>query len=81
MPQLSPLDILVIQNAIEEYRRRYPERPTPSAEEALAWRLDPGGRRKKQQQASVRAERGSLRIYERFRAWLARSAIGGPGWN
>ena len=33
--QLSPLDILLIQTSIEEYKRRYPHRETPSAE--LPW--------------------------------------------
>ena len=39
MPHLSPMDILVIQNAMEEYSRKFPDRPTPSAEEALAWKF------------------------------------------
>jgi hypothetical protein len=69
MTQLGPLDILVIQNAIEAYSRKYPDRPTPSAEEALAWRLNSRSRGKKRQQASVTAERGPLRIFESLRTW------------
>jgi hypothetical protein len=69
MTRLGPLDILVIQNAIEEYSRKYPDRPTPSAEEALAWRLNSRGKGKKQQQASVTAERGRMRIFESLRTW------------
>jgi hypothetical protein len=66
MSQLRPFDILVIQTTIEEYKRRYPHRETPSAEVALAWRL---GRRKKQQ--GLAGTLGLLRIYESFRArWM-----------
>ena len=68
MTQLSPFDILVIQNAIEEYRWKYPQRPTPSAEEALAWRLGRRGRRS-QLQVSVAPERGLQWIYKSLRAW------------
>jgi hypothetical protein len=38
MAQLTPYDILVIPMAIEEYMQRFPERPTPSADVAIAWR-------------------------------------------
>lgn len=36
---LRPTDMLVIQSAIDDYERKYPRRPAPSAEVALAWRL------------------------------------------
>jgi hypothetical protein len=36
---LRPTDMLEIQTAIDEYERKYPGRPAPSAEVALAWRL------------------------------------------
>ncbi len=36
---LKPTDMLEIQSAIDEYERKFPRRPTPSAEAALAWRL------------------------------------------
>ncbi len=36
---LKPTDMLAIQSAIDEYERKYPRRPVPSAEEALAWRM------------------------------------------
>lgn len=36
---LKPTDMLEIQSAIDEYERKFPRRPAPSAEVALAWRL------------------------------------------
>ena len=36
---LKPTDMLEIQTAIDEYERKFPGRPAPSAEVALAWRL------------------------------------------
>jgi hypothetical protein len=36
---LTPSDMLEIQSAIDAYERRFPRRPAPSAEIALAWRL------------------------------------------
>jgi hypothetical protein len=36
---LRPTDMLEIQSAIDEYERKHPGRPAPSAEVALAWRL------------------------------------------
>src|SRR5450755_3530518 len=36
---LKPTDMLEIQSAIDEYERKFPRRPVPSAEVALAWRL------------------------------------------
>ena len=36
---LNPTDMLEIQSAIDEYERKFPRRPAPSAEVALAWRL------------------------------------------
>src|ERR1700677_2637941 len=35
---LTPSDMLAIQSAIDAYENRFPHRPSPSAEEALAWR-------------------------------------------
>jgi hypothetical protein len=35
---LTPSDMLAIQSAIDAYENRFPRRPSPSAEEALAWR-------------------------------------------
>lgn len=69
MTHLSPMDILVIQNAIEEYSRKYPGRPAPSAEEALAWKFGDRGRRKKQRQAKVTEERAPVRLFEILRGW------------
>jgi hypothetical protein len=71
MTHLSPMDILVIQNAIEEYSQQYPDRPTPSAEEALAWKFGNGGGRKKRWQASAADARGPVRLFEILRGrWL-----------
>jgi hypothetical protein len=71
MTHLSPMDILVIQNAMEEYSRKYPERPTPSAEEALAWQFGDRGRRKKQRQTSATDERAPMRLFESLRGrWM-----------
>ena len=36
---LRPSDMLEIQSAIDEYERKFPRRPAPTAEVALAWRL------------------------------------------
>jgi hypothetical protein len=36
---LRPTDMLEIQSAIDAYERKFPRRPAPSAEVALAWRL------------------------------------------
>jgi|ERR1700722_4132853 hypothetical protein len=36
---LNPTDMLLIQTAIDEYERRFPRRPAPSAKVALSWRL------------------------------------------
>ncbi|MGB8539258.1 MAG: hypothetical protein WCD57_22735 [Acidobacteriaceae bacterium] len=69
MTHLSPMDILVIQNAIEEYSRKYPGRPTPSAEEALTWKFGDRGRRKKERQAKVTEERTPVRLFEILRGW------------
>jgi hypothetical protein len=69
MTYLSPMDILVIQNAMEEYSRKYPDRPTPSAEEALAWQFGDRGRRKKQRQTSATDERAPARLFESLRGW------------
>jgi hypothetical protein len=35
---LSPTDMLAIQSALDRYERRFPNRPSPTAAEALAWR-------------------------------------------
>jgi hypothetical protein len=36
---LRPTDMLEIQSAIDAYERKFPRRPAPTAEVALAWRL------------------------------------------
>jgi hypothetical protein len=63
------MDILVIQSAIEEYSRKYPDRPVPSAEEALAWKSGDGGKRKKRRQTSATEDRAPVRLFEILRGW------------
>lgn len=66
--QLRPLDILVIQTSIEEYKRRYPYRETSLAEVVLAWRLGRRGSRQHRVPAESEGKMGLLRrIYENFR--------------
>jgi hypothetical protein len=50
---LRPTDMLEIQSAIDAYERKFPRRPAPSAEVALAWRL--GKREWAKRQAAQRA--------------------------
>jgi hypothetical protein len=50
---LRPTDMLEIQSAIDAYERKFPRRPAPSAEVALAWRL--GKREWAKRQAAERA--------------------------
>jgi hypothetical protein len=63
------MDILVIQNAIEEYSRKYPDRPAPSAEEALAWKCGDRSGRKKRRRASETEEQAPVRLFEILRGW------------
>jgi hypothetical protein len=63
------MDILVIQHAIEQYSRKYPHRPTPSAAEALAWQFEERGGGKKQRQTSATEERVPVRLFESLRGW------------
>jgi hypothetical protein len=74
MSQLQPLDILIIQNAIEDYKRRYPHRETPTAEAALAWRAGYWGRRKMRLRKKLEAEPGLQRsILGKFWVWCLHS--------
>jgi hypothetical protein len=66
---LRPVDIFVIQRAIEDYERKYPRRPTPTAEEALAWRLGRQGKREPQRETEPKAEQGLFR-------WIVRELSG-----
>jgi hypothetical protein len=50
---LKPTDMLEIQSAIDAYERKFPRRPAPSAEVALAWRL--GKREWARRQAAQKA--------------------------
>jgi hypothetical protein len=69
MAQLTPFDILIIQTAIEDYKRKYRKRPVPSAEEALAWRAG----HKMPVQSQTTPEPGRLHsIAGNFRKWFVR---------
>jgi hypothetical protein len=61
------MDILVIQNAIEEYSRKYPKRAAPSAEVALAWKF--GGRGRKKKQPANLEERVPVRFFGSLLGW------------
>jgi hypothetical protein len=50
---LKPTDMLEIQSAIDQYERKFPRRPAPSAEVALAWRLGKKEWAKRQAAASA----------------------------
>ena len=54
---LRPTDMLEIQSAIDEYERKFPRRPAPTAEVALAWRL--GKKEWARRQAAERAAQPS----------------------
>jgi hypothetical protein len=59
---LTPTDILKIQSAIDRYEKRFPGKPSPSAEDALAWQA--GKRRRESRsnagEASELSRRGLL---------------------
>jgi hypothetical protein len=40
---LTPWDMFVIQTAIERYEEKFPDRPSPSPAEALAWHANQSG--------------------------------------
>lgn len=69
MNHLSPMDILVIQNAMEDYSQKYPDRPVPSAEEALAWKFGDSGSRKERRQTNATEKRAPVRLFEILRGW------------
>jgi hypothetical protein len=56
---LKPSDMLEIQTAIDAYERKFPRRPAPSAEVALAWRL---GKREVKRRAARQFEADPLPV-------------------
>jgi hypothetical protein len=66
---LGPVDIFVIQRAIEDYEHKYPRRPAPTAEEALAWRLRRQGKREQHRETESKTEPGLFR-------WIVRELSG-----
>jgi hypothetical protein len=74
---LNSTDILNIQSAIDRYEKRFPRRPSPSVDDALAWQA---GKRRSLQQSNAR-DRSELRhpgiwfrIFQSFRVWRQRCA-------
>ena len=69
---LTPMDMLSIQAAIDAYEKRFPGRPSPSAEEALSW-LASKRRVKSRYDVSfkaISAERGAWpSAWERLLIW------------
>jgi hypothetical protein len=69
---LNSTDILKIQSAIDRYEKRFPRKPSPSADEALAWQA---GRRRSlpRSRASDRSELSHRGIWpwicESLRIW------------
>jgi hypothetical protein len=69
---LNSTDILRIQSAIDRYEKRFPGRPSPSADDALAWQA---GRRRSSPRSNA-GGRGELsyreiwsRIFQSLRVW------------
>ncbi len=54
---LRPTDMLEIQSAIDAYERKFPRRPTPTAEVALEWRF--GKKAWAQRQAAMAQAEGA----------------------
>jgi hypothetical protein len=54
---LRPTDMLEIQSAIDAYERKFPRRPTPTAEVALEWRF---GKKAWAQRKAAMAQEGGL---------------------
>jgi hypothetical protein len=75
---LRPTDMLEIQSAIDEYERKFPGRPAPSAEVALAWRL--GKREAKKRFASWGEEKLASAKVEEFEPELAQQECGKLAW-
>jgi hypothetical protein len=75
---LKPTDMLEIQSAIDEYERKFPRRPAPSAEAALAWRL--GKKEWARRQAAENAPQSSAEdAPERFASpWVEKVLL--VGW-
>ena len=71
MARLSQLDILLIQTAIEEYEVAFPQRETPSAEAALAWRSEARTKRGKKRAIQWKdATTSRYSLLKKLRAWL-----------
>jgi hypothetical protein len=69
---LNSTDILKIQTAIDRYEKRFPRKPSPSAEDALAWQA---GKRRNLPRPNAR-DRTELnhrgiwfRIFQSLKVW------------
>jgi hypothetical protein len=74
---LSPTDMLEIQTAIDAYERKFPRRPPPSAEEALAWRIGRHKSAKRAQRQSAPAKSDS-EMERQLALWVKRGLL--VGW-
>ena len=70
---LRPTDMLEIQSAIDEYERKFPRRPAPSAEVALAWRLG----KRVAARMFARAEDGPSQSSEPMAPWVRGVLVAG----
>jgi hypothetical protein len=74
---LNSTDILNIQSAIDRYEKRFPRKPSPSADDALAWQA---GKRKSLPRSngldrSELSRRGIwFRIFQSLRVWRQQGA-------
>jgi hypothetical protein len=75
---LKPTDMLEIQSAIDEYERKFPGRPAPSAEVALAWRL--GKREAKKRLASWGEEKPASTVGAEPEPEFAQQECGRLAW-
>jgi hypothetical protein len=75
---LRPTDMLEIQSAIDQYERKFPRRPPPSAEVALAWRL---GKREAAKRAARQRDAGLGPVGERTNAELEQQECSRLMWT
>jgi hypothetical protein len=74
---LNSTDILNIQSAIDRYEKRFPRKPSPSADDALAWQA---GKRTRLPQSngldrSEFSHRGIwFRIFQSLKVWRQQGA-------
>lgn len=72
---LTPWDMIVIQTAIDRYEKAFPNKPSPSLAEVLAWNAKQSGHHSR---SKVRRNLWS-RISESILAWWQTSSLLRPG--